>query len=76
MEPHDAFDPTLLHDGHDSAGLLDRELSRGRWKPSSFWPDSESHPDDLDPTTGPCLTARANTAIGRINQASFVGSGA
>lgn len=30
MEPHDAFDPTLLHDRDDSAGLLDRGAESGR----------------------------------------------
>ena len=74
MEPHDAFDPTLLHDGDDSAGLLDRDLARGRWLSSSFWPDSESHPDDLD--SFPAGQRADTAAIGRVNQTSFAGSGA
>ncbi|MGN6338810.1 hypothetical protein [Mycobacterium sp.] len=32
----DAFDPTLFHDGDVSARLLDRDLSRGIWLPTSF----------------------------------------
>jgi hypothetical protein len=31
----DAFDPNLFHDGDVSAHLLDRDLSRGLWPPSS-----------------------------------------
>ncbi len=32
----DAFDQALFHDGDVSARLLDRDLSRGIWLPSSF----------------------------------------
>jgi hypothetical protein len=31
----DAFDPTLFYGGDVSAQLLDRDLSRGKWPPSS-----------------------------------------
>ena len=32
----DAFDPSLFYDGDVSARLLDRDLSRGKWPPSSL----------------------------------------
>jgi hypothetical protein len=31
----DAFDPSLFYDGDVSARLLDHDLSRGKWPPSS-----------------------------------------
>ena len=33
----DAFDPNLFYSGDVSARLLDRDLSRGLWPPSSRW---------------------------------------